>query len=366
MVYTGALPNDGRTLTLRREDGSIADQVAGGEDWQNIGGDNERKYTAQYTERGWVTAAATPGAHNASETAVAEADETSDDVETLPRVSSSVSEGSSKPQVQLTVPDSELRLAIIAPDTGYVNQELTFAAAATGIGERLIDSLSYEWNFGDLTTSGAREPQHHFTHSGTYVVTLYASYARHEAVARHTITILPRSLLLATTSNGLLIHNQSPYEIDLSGYVLKGRDEIVLPPRTIISERGSIPVLVHDEVATMYALYDTAGQIVSSILPDTREPTPAVNSAVVVGASAPALSHSVAVAPTPRIAATSTSRTNPMLITEAAAASLPSDQPVAQLAAGTAVPADKLPYLGLMALLTVSILAVYTTKRQEG
>ena len=61
LIYTGALVNTGATLTLRRADSTIEDQVAGGADWGTVGGDNATKETAQYISRGWVTAVATPG-----------------------------------------------------------------------------------------------------------------------------------------------------------------------------------------------------------------------------------------------------------------------------------------------------------------
>ena len=61
LIYTGALTNTGATLVLARDDGGIEDQVSGGENWENIGGDNVTKETAQYTSSGWTTGAATPG-----------------------------------------------------------------------------------------------------------------------------------------------------------------------------------------------------------------------------------------------------------------------------------------------------------------
>ena len=39
LIYTGALVNTGATLTLKNASGQIMDQVAGGENWQEIGGD---------------------------------------------------------------------------------------------------------------------------------------------------------------------------------------------------------------------------------------------------------------------------------------------------------------------------------------
>ena len=66
LIYTGALVNTGATLTLRDASGVIVDQVAGGENWQDIGGDNVTKETAQYTTAGWVTDVPTPGSANRS------------------------------------------------------------------------------------------------------------------------------------------------------------------------------------------------------------------------------------------------------------------------------------------------------------
>ncbi|HMA78498.1 MAG TPA: lamin tail domain-containing protein, partial [Candidatus Paceibacterota bacterium] len=61
-IYTGSLANTGATLRLYDAIGALIDQVAGGENWEDLGGDNTTKETAQYTSGGWVTAAPTPGA----------------------------------------------------------------------------------------------------------------------------------------------------------------------------------------------------------------------------------------------------------------------------------------------------------------
>jgi hypothetical protein len=45
LIYTGALVNTGATLILKNANGEIMDQVAGGENWQEVGGDNTNKDT---------------------------------------------------------------------------------------------------------------------------------------------------------------------------------------------------------------------------------------------------------------------------------------------------------------------------------
>jgi hypothetical protein len=64
LIYTGALSNSGKTLTLTNTRGTVEDEVVGGANWKNIGGDNSTKHTAQRTDSGWVTAPPTPGKAN--------------------------------------------------------------------------------------------------------------------------------------------------------------------------------------------------------------------------------------------------------------------------------------------------------------
>lgn len=65
-VYTGSLANTGATLTLYDAASSTTDTVVGGTNWADIGGDNTTKNTAQRTDTGWITAAPTPRAANAT------------------------------------------------------------------------------------------------------------------------------------------------------------------------------------------------------------------------------------------------------------------------------------------------------------
>ena len=48
LIYNGALVNGGATLVLKDENGQIMDQVAGGENWQNI--EDEKKRSAEEIE----------------------------------------------------------------------------------------------------------------------------------------------------------------------------------------------------------------------------------------------------------------------------------------------------------------------------
>jgi hypothetical protein len=293
LVYTGALVNTGATLTLRRGDGSVVDQVVGGENWQTIGGDNTTKDTAQYTSAGWVTAAPTPGAANRT-VATPSPSVDSPDTTTAPQtttVASPLRRRGSSESVRLELPDVELQLTIDAQTAGYVGQAITFTVTPRGLGDTWLASLAYEWNFGDGTPLWTGQTvTKQFMFPGTYVVTVWAGYGRHEQIARHEITILPTTLSLTTDQAGnVLIHNDAVYEVDLSGFVIQGTKRVTLPPRTIVLPRETITIeaaRVGSGQRALVAVYDTSKTLVAS-----NHATMAVpgGTALLAGAIAPTL-----------------------------------------------------------------------------
>ena len=370
LIYTGALTNSGATLTLRRSNGGIEDQVAGGENWQNIGGDNATKETAQYTTSGWVTGVATPGKQNVSQNSAPPQPE-SEDEEQIEEDEAGSGASSNDTHISLERPGNELALSIDGPVRGYVNQAIGFFAEPEGLGERIMDSLVYTWNFGDLQTSSGAEVVVQYPYPGEYVVVVEGVYTDYEARARHTITILPTTLSLERNQNGdVLVHNNANYEVDLSGYQLRSRHSKEFPPYTILAPRATLTVQEEQVGATglITTLYDAAGESVAMLLPSqlqqsarvaatlTPAPLPPAPVAAVASARAP-----VAVARAPQISATSTSvaAASP---SAADAAGLAAVANAAEMTNGTTagIPNEKLPYLGLMAIITIGILALYT------
>ncbi len=279
LIYTGAMVNTGATLQLKRSDGGLEDQIAGGENWQNIGGDNLTKETAQYTSSGWVTGTATPGAQNNGTP--------KDDEEEEEDNEDNVEENSPKPPVlkvgsgeavKLVLPGMTLKLAVVAQKLGYINQPIDFAVTPSGVGDTLIDSLSYEWNFGDGTTAVAKEPIHSYQFPGTYVVTVYGGYKRQEQVARHEITILPVAISLTTSSRAdLQVNNESPYEIDISGYSVDGGKQFIFPDRSVMLPNQTITLEANKiGVASKAVVRDAAGAVVTSKEKPIKKDTPTV------------------------------------------------------------------------------------------
>jgi len=289
--YSGALVNTGATLTLRNAEGVIVDQVAGGTNWQNIGGDNSTKETAQYAATGWVTDTPTPGAVNGSGrvTPSPTATTTTPTVPETTTGSGSNKSGSSRTSavsVRLKNPETKMTITPDVQSVAYVNQSIPLKVDVSGDYEHQESMVRFVWNFGDLNTAEGRSVTHVYEYPGEYVVTVHAKNGKAEQVARHEIKVLPVAFSITKNERGdIQVHNNAPYDTDISGYTLKGSEAIVFPPRTIMLSRGTITI-PKAKVGTgkLVALYDTKGQLVTSTYQELK-PSPAVTEEIVYPAA---------------------------------------------------------------------------------
>jgi len=380
-LYTGALSNEGRTLTLLRADGSIAEQVAGGQQWESIGGNNETKDTAQRTSAGWASGVPTPGAANTTQVS---APLDSEAAETEQSDLGGVDETEGEPvHVSMTLPDTELQLSVDAPAVAYVNRPVTLTAEASGIGSALIESLDYTWNFGDLTTATGRRVTHTYEHPGEYVVVLFGSYARHSAQVRHEVTVLPVRFSLAMTSAGeIQIQKNMQYEVDLGGFTLTGISEITIPKHTLIRPRGTITVpgdtLTGGRRDIVVMLHDQRGTLRGTHIPEARtekhgsthvrierertsqpHESKEKKTAVLV-TTTPVHANSKSVPPEPLVLALAefTDRTR----VRTPVGQKHSDPHGASVAMADRIKREYLPHLGLIGILVLGIAAVYVRR----
>ena len=268
LIYTGALANDGRTLSLKRDDGSLEDRVVGGENWTNIGGDNVTKDTAQRTTSGWTTVAPTPGAQNTDRGRSDEDSSSDTNTATKTTTTKSGGTGASVAKKQ-TAPKAvaEPSLSIRGPRTVYVNQPAVFEAVPDGMGDVIVNSLVYAWNFGDTYTDGGKKPTHTFLYPGEYVVFVEGKFGERIVRARQEVTVLPVSLKVTVTPAGdVQITNDAPTEIDLGGFTLQGDSRFVFPGNTFLKPRTTLTFSGSRVGLTMRTvlLFDPAGVVAAS------------------------------------------------------------------------------------------------------
>lgn len=257
--------------------------------------------------------------------------------------------------VSLTPPDRELSFEVDAPSRAHVNQPIVFRATPTGIGDVLADSVAIAWNFGDTHTGAGTEVTHAYAYPGEYAVVVHGGYARHSAEVRHMITVLPVDLSIAHSDAGeLMVHNDAPYEVDLTGFALRGAGTFSFPPKTVIMPRATLTIpraryAASPHTATL--LVDSAGSVVAAS--GVEEP-PSPIAAIPMHA-----------APVDDTASVFSFASDMRIAPQAEAAELPSQNPSVQNAAPAekGMPTHALPYLGLIGVLAASMFALYAGKR---
>lgn len=293
LIYSGAIVNTGATLTLTNAAGDVVDQVYGGEGWGAIGGDNGTKETPQKSSSGWVTAPATPGhavvshsnsASQSEDIAVVVQDDRTQN--TASSVAVPVVKGGGEPTV-LTLPGVTLELTVTGSEIVHVNQPVSFDVTPSGIGDTLIDSLEYEWNFGDGSTAIGKEVVHSFSYPGRYVVVVEGSFKRQRQIARFEIEVLPVEIELSETRYGdFALTNASQSEIDIGSYRLVGHETFSFPKHTILLPGQSVVIekekTGNSNAEVMVALYDQAGDAVAINIPTHVKDSAQYTSPVVV------------------------------------------------------------------------------------
>jgi hypothetical protein len=378
MKYGGALVNTGATLTLKRTDGSIEDQVAGGENWLGVCGDNVTKETSQYTTSGWVTGTPTPGSANSgiscSEVVEEPDDEEEEETEEVEEeIEEPITEllsrsRNSSETVRLILTDSMLALKIDAQKVGYVNQPIYFEAIPTGVGITIENSLAYTWNFGDGGVTYGSEPTHSFAYPGTYIVTVYGAYKRQEQLARHQIKILPVTLSVTKNMFGdVQINNDSPYEIDVSEYLVQGERSFQFPEYSIILPKQTVTLAEKKIGSGLVRVLDAKGKVVtySGAVKDSIESftAPDLTETFSVAKTTSADSVPFVLAPSvlesrfgfAKTAEASTETKSPILIAPAS-----STIPLATTSSKTNIPANAWPYLGLIVLILIGLFGTAT------
>jgi hypothetical protein len=373
-IYTGSLTNSGATLRLYDAAGTLVDQVAGGENWETIGGNNTTKDTAQFSTSGWITAPATPGTVNATEAAP----ESETKAATAPVIRGNAVRTPSTYQP----PTGPYAISITAPDIAYVGQTVALTANVSGRGSDSPVGRSVTWNLGDTTTNEGSQITHTYQYPGTYIVFAEAHFRGERPTARHEITVLPVSLAITRNRDGVVqLSNTAPYETNLSGYTVVAADETVtLPEHTYLKANATVslpPTTFSARRSDVVAVHDAYGSVVAYHLPTTvQRSRPAQAVAVQQEVAAPVLTQRVspspptagftfAAVPQPAVSAiaTSVAATSSGALTSPVAAAI-SAIPPAAATPSTQPLQNQWAYLGLIGLLVMGVVALLARRVQ--
>ena len=235
-IYTGALTNSGTTLTLTDVSGNTIDQVVGGSNWANIGGDNISKDTAQRTSTGWETAAPTPRAANAGVSS--DTPDTADASTTDSAVSSTPSGGAAT----YTPPPSTILVDVSGSQDALLEVPLQLSARVTTRSGAADPSAQISWSFGDGSSASGSVVKKIYRYAGTYLV--IASATDGDATARDELIVIVKPAkvhLLPVSSDGVTIVNDSNGRLDLSEWkILSDTGSFLVPDGTTLLPEASV------------------------------------------------------------------------------------------------------------------------------
>lgn len=299
-IYTGALGNSGETVTLVDASGSVRDMVAGGENWQNLGGDNTTKQSAQRTSLNntWITATATPKAQNVSAGEVAGAStENNEGGAQNESVSAPTTGASGSGQTSSTAaPASVYPRSTISVFAGedmrvFSGFPAGFSGSAKGLYDESLEYAIYRWNFGDGATGEGKSISHTYPFAGEYVVVLEAIWGTHKKTDRMIVTVTRPDVAIGrvvTGADGFVeMSNRGGSEINLSGWSVRASDssaKFVFPENTILLPRksavfpNSLTRLTGDGVIE---LASPSGMLIASYGKETFIPASSVPAVVV-------------------------------------------------------------------------------------
>ena len=194
----------------------------------------------------WKEAVPTPGISN-TDSGVNSTENTSGSTNDTTTSNTSISSSSNTSKTSIAqTGEVKITTKIISPS--IVSAEIPFYVSSlttTSKKETLI-SGRYVWNFGDgtsLETKSQQEIEHTYNYPGEYVLNLsyFNNYFEKIPVFtnRITIKVILADIVISSVGNGLdsfiEFENKSKYEIDISGFTIKGNSrDFIIPSGTII------------------------------------------------------------------------------------------------------------------------------------
>lgn len=260
LFYTGALSNSGEILTIKNSEGVVIDTVNGIEGWQNIGGNNETKETAQLISGVWITALPTPGKANF--------DNSSENENTVENNSENQNENSQNQSVETGGSSSFFVEPQIFADAGdnrsvIVGADSLFEGKAFGLLKKPLENARYIWNFGNGETKEGQNVLYYYQYPGEYVVILTVSSGEYSATDRIIVNARKADIVISKVEDNFIeIHNKSEKEINLSWWQIRSgdkkfmipKDTIILPNKKLIFSADTVKlgVFIKEDISLLY------------------------------------------------------------------------------------------------------------------
>jgi len=195
----------------------------------------------------WKEAIPTPGISNTdSNSNSVENSSSNTSLDTNINSTSTVSSSNTSKTLSIQTGEVKITTKIISPSIVSSTIPFYVSSLTTTSKKETLISGRYVWNFGDgtsLETKSQQEIEHTYDYPGEYVLSLsyFNNYFEKIPVStsRITIKVISADIIISTVGNDsdsfIEFENKSKYEIDISGFVIKGNTRnFTIPTGTII------------------------------------------------------------------------------------------------------------------------------------
>ncbi len=276
--FGSGLSNAGETLRILDSSGQIVDEVIGGTNWKDIGGDSVTKNTPQWTGSKWVTAVPTPGqatlivADAATDTLQDVSTDTPKTITTTTITTSSSGSSSHASSAKAEVPKKirdTFRMEVKFVGNIIKDIPKVFSAKVYGFSDEELPNAKIKWNFGDGTTGEGSEVTHTYKFKGIYPIVIHASHNDTLATSHTKIEVLDQNIKITDAVNGIdgFVKITSQNDTDISGWSVRSGylmftfpEGTELYAKTPISFANSITGIVDHSAL---ALHRNDGKIIS-------------------------------------------------------------------------------------------------------
>lgn len=236
----GSLSNVGDTLILKNKNGDVIDSVSYTSDWgAERDGNSLQKIAGE-----WKAAAPTPGAANFHEQVAEEAP-----VQNEPSPSSAsqaeISVGS--PVSSAPVVESRIYADAGQDKLAVVGADLEFRGTALGFKKEPLSNARYVWNFGDGQYRDGQNVTHYYKYPGEYMAVLDVSSGFNTASDKVLVKVSENKIeVVEANQNFIKIKNGSNFDVNVSGWFLRGGGNLFSFPENSFIKGGSVLTVASD------------------------------------------------------------------------------------------------------------------------
>lgn len=301
--FKNSLKNTGETLILKDKDNNEIDRVEYTSDWGAEGKGN----SLQKIGGEWKAAAPTPGSANE-----ASSENTSENPPTEESASPSQEQDIDIVTQMIAATEEKIYADAGADKLAVVGADTEFRGTALGFKKEPLSNARYLWSFGDMEYREGQNVTHFYKYPGEYIAVLEVSSGYKSASDKIVVKVVENKIkVLEADAKFVKIKNDSSFDINISGWFLRGSGNIFLFPKNSFIKSGATlaisseltKVLVNETFRTIELLYPNGSLVDFYILPYK---TPVVSSSGAVALAVKSLNADTDKTPPSQVKPTTT------------------------------------------------------------